>query len=111
MPSLSDRSKLLEEIRIAIHDIQHAMAAMNAKQDATDAKIDSVCAKVDKVDARVTSVDDAIRGNGTPGLRASHQALDQRVESMSSILKWVLGVVTTMVLGIVSWGASQIFGG
>ena len=93
----------MDDLRRAIHDIQHHMVALNAKADASEARFDRVDAKIDSVEQRVTMVDDAIRGNGSPGLRAAHQSLESRVEGISTLLRWCIGVVTTLGTAVAVW--------
>ena len=59
--------------------------------------------RMERMEEKVEHLDEAIRGNGKPGLRASHMSLEERVSSHSRAIRWFLGTVSTIATGIAIW--------
>lgn len=64
-------------------------------------------ARLDRIEERVYALDEAIRGNGKPGLRASHHSLQQRVNGLAALLRWTVGVLTTVGTAIAIWAVTR----
>lgn len=78
------------------HEIIHSLARIEQRNATSDERLE-------RIEDRVEHLDGAIRGNGSPGLRTSHVALEMRVRSVFSILKWAAGAITTVGTAGVIW--------
>jgi len=85
------------------HEVLHSLTRIESRNTIADERAERMEERIESLEKRVENVDESLRGNGRPGLKERHVGLEQRVNNVSSILKWIAGVGAAVIAAGISW--------